>query len=84
VPLGRFARAAPLAGTRLVAPGVRAAADARVDPGAIVEAPAFVGARCTVPAGARVKDAILWEGTALAPGEVVEHAIAAGSTRVAA
>jgi len=84
VPLGRFARAAPLAGTRLVAPGVRAAAGACVDPGAIVEAPAFVGARCTVPAGARVKDAILWEGTALAPGEVVEHAIAAGSTRVAA
>jgi mannose-1-phosphate guanylyltransferase len=84
VPLARFDRAAPLAGTRLLAPGVRAAPDARVDPAAVVEAPAFVGARCTVPAGARVRDAILWDGTALAEGEVVEHAIAAGADRVAA
>ena len=82
VPPARFAGAQPLAGTRLLAPGVRAAADARVDAAAVVEAPAFVGAGCTVPAGARVRDAILWEGTALAPGEVVEHAIAAGRARV--
>ncbi len=84
VPAARFAGAQPLAGTRLLAPGVRAAADARVDEAAVVEAPAFVGAGCTVPAGARVRDAILWEGTALAPGEVVEHAIAAGGDRVRA
>jgi mannose-1-phosphate guanylyltransferase len=84
VPLGRFARAAPLAGTRLLAPGVRAAADAWIDPGAVVEAPAFVGAGCLVPAGARVADAVLWDGTALAPGESVVHAIAAGADRVPA
>jgi mannose-1-phosphate guanylyltransferase len=84
VPLVRFPGAEPFAGTRLLAPGVRAGAGARVDPAAVVEAPAFVGAGCTVPAGARVRDAILWEGTALAPGEVLEQAIAAGPDRVPA
>jgi mannose-1-phosphate guanylyltransferase len=84
VPLGRFARAAPLAGTRLLAPAVRAAADARIEPGAVLEAPAFIGGGCLVPAGARVADAVLWDGTALAPGESVVHAIAAGADRVPA
>jgi mannose-1-phosphate guanylyltransferase len=84
VPLRRFPGAEPFAGTRLFSPGVRAAVGARIDPAAILEAPAFVGAGCTVPAGARVRDAILWEGTALAPGEVLEHAIAAGRDRVPA
>jgi mannose-1-phosphate guanylyltransferase len=84
VPLGRFSRAAPLAGTRELASGVRVADGARVDPAARLEAPAFVGARCTVAAGAEVRDAVLWEGTAIAAGERVEHAIAAGELRVAA
>jgi mannose-1-phosphate guanylyltransferase len=37
-----------------------------------------------VPAGAAVEDAVLWDGTALAPGERVVHAIAAGAERVPA
>jgi mannose-1-phosphate guanylyltransferase len=84
VPLGRFPGAEPFAGTRLLARGVRAGAGARVDAAAVVEAPAFLGAGCTVPAGARVRDAMLWDGTALGPGEVVEHAIAAGGERIRA
>lgn len=84
VPLGRLRGVEPFAGTRELAPGARAAASARIDPAARVEAPAYVGERCVVPAGARVKDAILWDGTALAPGEAVEHAIAAQADRVRA
>jgi mannose-1-phosphate guanylyltransferase len=84
VPLARFRAADPFAGTREVAPGVRAAADARIDPSARLVAPVYVGAGCTVPEGATVEDAVLWDGTALAPGERVEHAIAAGSLRVIA
>jgi mannose-1-phosphate guanylyltransferase len=82
VPLRRFAAADPLATSRELSPGVRAAADARIDPAAKLMAPAFIGARCTVPAGATVSDAVLWEGTALAPGETLQHAIAAGPLRV--
>jgi mannose-1-phosphate guanylyltransferase len=82
VPLGRFPGADPLRGTRELAPGVRAAQSAEIDPAAVLAAPAFVGPRCSVPAGARVRDAILWEDTALAPGEIVEHAVAAGPDRV--
>src|ERR671922_95483 len=37
-----------------------------------------------VIAGARVVRAVVWEGTALAPGEEVRDAIAAGSERVPA
>jgi mannose-1-phosphate guanylyltransferase len=84
VPLARFPGAEPLVGTREIARGVRGAADARIDPAARLVAPAFIGARCTVPAGATVEDAILWEGTLLAPGETVKHAIAAGDLRVPA
>jgi NDP-sugar pyrophosphorylase family protein len=84
VPLARFARAAPLAASRALAPGVRVHATALVDPAARLEAPAFVGARCVVPAGAVVRDAVLWDDTTLAPGEAVEHAVAAGRDRVAA
>lgn len=84
LPLGRFPGADPFAGTRELAPGVRVAASARIDPAARLEAPAWVGERCAVPAGARVRDAILWDGTVLEPGEHVEHAIAAGGFRVPA
>jgi mannose-1-phosphate guanylyltransferase len=84
VPLARFARSAPLAASVEVAPGVRAARGASVDSGARLIAPAFIGAGCAVPAGATIEDAVLWEGTALAPGERVVHAIAAGTERVSA
>jgi mannose-1-phosphate guanylyltransferase len=84
VPLARFAAADPLAASREIAPGVRAGPGARIDRGARVIAPAFVGARATVPAGATVADAVIWEDTALAAGERVERAIAAGELRVPA
>ncbi len=82
VPLARFPGADPFAATRELSPGVRAAEDARIDPAAAVRPPAFIGPRCTVPAGATVRDAILWPDTALAAGERLEHAIAAGDDRV--
>lgn len=84
IPLGRFPGAEPLGGTRELSPGVRAAADARIDPGARLEAPVFVGPRCTVPAGARLHDAVLWADTALERGEEVLHAVAAGRDRARA
>jgi mannose-1-phosphate guanylyltransferase len=84
VPLARFPGVDPFAASREIAPGARAAPDARVDPAARVVAPAFVGTRSVVPAGASVEDAVIWDGTALAPGERLEHAIAAGQVRVPA
>jgi mannose-1-phosphate guanylyltransferase len=84
VPPARFARAAPLARSRELAPGIRVGAGAAIDPAARLVAPAFVGAGCGVPAGATVEDAVIWDGTALAPGERVVRAIAAGTDRVKA
>jgi mannose-1-phosphate guanylyltransferase len=83
VPLARFERADPLGRSRAVAPGIRAGPGATVDLGATLVAPAFLGAGCRIPAGATVEDAVLWDGTALAPGERLVHAIAAGADRVA-
>jgi mannose-1-phosphate guanylyltransferase len=91
-----FAGAAELApGVRVeggaqIDPAARLAGPALVLEGAIVEAgaevgpDAVVGRRCRVPRGASVKDAVLWDGTALASGERVERAIAAGVARVPA
>ncbi len=62
----------------LVGDGARVERDAELGPGAVV------GAGCTVAAGARVRRAILWEGTAVGPGELVEDAVAAGKDRVRA
>ncbi|HEY6101555.1 MAG TPA: sugar phosphate nucleotidyltransferase, partial [Anaeromyxobacter sp.] len=59
-------------------PGVepaRAGPGTVVEPGAAVAADAVLGAGCLVPAGASVRRAVLWDGTALSPGEVVEDAI---------
>jgi mannose-1-phosphate guanylyltransferase len=84
VPLGRFSRVDPLAASRELAEGVRVGRGATFGDGARLVAPCFVGAGAHVPAGAVVEDAVLWEGTALAPGEVVAHAIAAGTDRVLA
>ncbi len=60
----------------LVGDGAAIARDAEVGPGAVV------GARCTIGEGARVRRAVVWEGTAIAPGETVEDAVAAGGDRV--
>ncbi len=60
----------------LVGDGAVVARDAEIGPGAVV------GARCTIAAGARVRRAVVWEGTAIAAGETVEDAIAAGADRV--
>jgi mannose-1-phosphate guanylyltransferase len=84
VALSRFPGANPFERTRLVAPGVYVADSARVDPRASLGRSVFIGARCTVPAGAEVSDAVLWDDTTLAPGERVETAIAAGTDRVGA
>jgi mannose-1-phosphate guanylyltransferase len=73
-----------------VAPGARLVGPAYLGPGARVEAgaevgpEAVVGAGAVVAAGARVCRAVVWEGTELAPGEVVEDAVAAGAERVGA
>jgi mannose-1-phosphate guanylyltransferase len=84
VPLARFARVDPLAASRELADGVRVGPGATFGDGARLVAPCFVGGGAHVPAGASVEDAVLWEGTALAPGERVVHAIAAGAERVLA
>jgi mannose-1-phosphate guanylyltransferase len=62
----------------LVGDGAAVARDAEIGPGAVV------GARCTIGAGARVRRAVVWEGTAIAAGETVEDAVAAGGERVKA
>jgi mannose-1-phosphate guanylyltransferase len=49
---------------------------ARVGPGVVA------GAGCGIGAGASVRDAVLWPGTTLAPGERLERAIAAGEVRL--
>jgi mannose-1-phosphate guanylyltransferase len=84
VPLARFARADPLAASRELAEGVRIGPGATFGDGARLAAPVFVGAAAHVAAGAVVEDAIVWDRTALAPGERVVHAIAAGAERVGA
>jgi mannose-1-phosphate guanylyltransferase len=68
-------------------PGTRVVAPALVREGAVVEGVeigphAVIGRGCTIGAGARVRRAVLWDGTALAAGETLEEAIAAGALRV--
>ncbi|HSM92657.1 MAG TPA: NDP-sugar synthase [Anaeromyxobacteraceae bacterium] len=74
----RIDPAAALTGPVLLGDGAVVEAGARVGPDAVV------GARCRVAAGAEVREAVLWEGTVLAPGERIEGAIAAGSVRLPA
>jgi mannose-1-phosphate guanylyltransferase len=90
-PFGAAAEVAPGVGALRgahVAPGARLhgpaliGAGAEIAAGAEVGPQAVIGAGCRVPAGAAVRRAVLWEGTALAPGEVVEDAVAAGADRV--
>jgi mannose-1-phosphate guanylyltransferase len=56
--------------------------DSLVEAGAQVGPGAVVGAACRVAPGAVVRDAVLWDGTGLAPGERVVRAIAAGPLRL--
>jgi mannose-1-phosphate guanylyltransferase len=70
--------AARLRGPVLVREGAIVAEGAEVGPDAVL------GPGAKVPAGAAARRAVLWAGTALAPGEVVENAIAAGAERVPA
>lgn len=71
-------RSAVIEGPVLLGEGAAVEAGARVGPNAVV------GAGCRIAAGAVLRDAVLWEGTALAPGERVERAIAAGPIRLSA
>ena len=63
---------------------VLVAAGARLEAGATAGPFAIVGGGVRLGPGARVAHAVLWEGTALRPGEEVIRAIAAGEDRVAA
>jgi len=69
-------------------PGVRVTAPALVGDAAVVARDveigpgAVLGAGCTVGAGARVRRAVVWDGTAIGEGETVEDMIAAGADRV--
>lgn len=76
LPGARVAAGARLHGPALIGAGADIEAGAEIGPEAVI------GAGCRVPAGAAARRAVLWEGTALAPGEVVEDAIAAGEDRV--
>ncbi|HET8539570.1 MAG TPA: NDP-sugar synthase [Anaeromyxobacter sp.] len=66
---------------RVVAPAI-VGDRASVARGAEIGPGAAVGAGCTIAAGARVRRAVVWDGTAIGAGEVVEDAIAAGADRV--
>ena len=66
---------------RIVGPSL-VGEDAMIGAGAVIGPRAVVGAAAQVPAGAVVREAILWEDTALAPGEELVRAIAAGTDRV--
>ncbi len=69
---------ASLEGPALIGPG------SRLEGGSAVGPRAVLGAGCRVPAGATVRESLVWDGTALAPGEALEGAIAAGPIRVPA
>jgi mannose-1-phosphate guanylyltransferase len=75
-PGARIDSAARLAGPALVLAGAEIAGGATVGPGAVV------GPGVRVPAGATVEGSVVWEDTALEPGERVVGAIAAGADRV--
>jgi len=69
---------ASLAAPALVLPG------ARVEGGAAVGPFAVVGRGAAVGAGARVREAVVWDGTEVRAGEQLIRAVAAGTLRVAA
>lgn len=77
-PAVRVEPGATLEGPALIGPG------SHLEGGSAVGPHAVLGAGCRVPAGATVRDSLVWDGTALAPGEALEGAIAAGPIRVPA
>jgi mannose-1-phosphate guanylyltransferase len=82
-PLCRAGDARVQHGARLVGPSWLGR-DARIAAGAEVGPEAVVCAGAVVPDGAVVRRAVVWPGTVLRPGEVVEDAVAAGEYRVKA
>jgi mannose-1-phosphate guanylyltransferase len=68
---------------RLEAPAA-VGAGSEVESGAQVGPGAFVGRACLVGRGATVRRAVVWDGTAVGPGERVEGAVAADRLRVTA
>jgi mannose-1-phosphate guanylyltransferase len=70
--------AARLHGPVLVGPGAIVEAGAGVGPGAVL------GAGSRVGRGATVERSVVWPGTAIAPGERLSRAVAAGGLRVPA
>jgi mannose-1-phosphate guanylyltransferase/phosphomannomutase len=72
-------------------PGVRIGANARIDPGAVVEGPALLGAGCrlergarVLPGGAFVANAVLGTGCEVGPGAVVRDCVVGEETRIGA
>jgi mannose-1-phosphate guanylyltransferase len=59
-------------------------AGARLDAGAAAGPYAIVGSGARLAAGAKASHAVLWDGTALRPGEELSHAVAAMEDRVPA
>ncbi|HET8725843.1 MAG TPA: NDP-sugar synthase [Anaeromyxobacteraceae bacterium] len=78
VAAGARVQGAVLVGPALVLDGATVAPGARIGPGAILGAGAVVGP------GAVVERAVVWPGTAVAAGERVADAVAAGTLRVPA
>jgi mannose-1-phosphate guanylyltransferase len=68
----------------VLTPPVLVGADATVEALAVVGPGAVLGDGARIGGGAEVRDAVVWPETALAPGEKLERAIAAGGDRVSA
>jgi mannose-1-phosphate guanylyltransferase len=69
------------AAARVVAPAL-IGDGAVIDAGAVVGPEVVLGARCRVEAGATVRRAVVWDGTAVGRGEIVEACVRAGEERV--
>ena len=73
-----------------VDPGARVVGPAIVEAGVVVESGACIGPGAVLGAGSRVgrgasvERAVVWPGTAIAPGERLSRVVAAGTLRVAA
>jgi mannose-1-phosphate guanylyltransferase len=79
--IGPGARVHPEA---VIVPPVFVGANATIETLAVVGPGAVIGAGARLPLAAEVRDAVVWDGTALAPGEKLVRAIAADGDRVGA
>ncbi len=76
VPLGRFARCDPFAGTREVSPGVRIGRRSRVEEGALLHSPVLVGEGTSIEAGAEIgPGAVVGERCVVGAGARVRDAV---------